>query len=302
DEDLALLDLKGLKGEVEEEAIAKEARLVPVRFYRSELPLGRFLTAPQPSGKPGAFGVVSVKERNLRETDQAHLGIMADEKYRGEGVRIANVQPEYGAAEAGLQPGDVILKVDDRIISGLQELKNALSSKQPGDKVTISVDSAGKEKPVEVILSNRPVLGQFSGDRLNQMEIMGGDTNEVRDGFSRVVQTDMTINSDQIGGPVVDLQGRVVGITLARADRTRTYVMGSAAVMDLLKQEYDSVADAKSKSALKKQQLAKQQREMLPKMRAAGKPQDIDRMKKHLSDMERLMGRMKAEMDALEER
>ncbi|MBC7979540.1 MAG: hypothetical protein H7Y36_03145, partial [Armatimonadetes bacterium] len=82
DEDLALLDLKGLKGEVEEEAIAKEARLVPVRFYRSELPLGRFLTAPQPSGKPGAFGVVSVKERNLRETDQAHLGIMADEKYR----------------------------------------------------------------------------------------------------------------------------------------------------------------------------------------------------------------------------
>jgi membrane-associated protease RseP (regulator of RpoE activity) len=302
DEDLALLDVgNGLKVTLGGENFTESAfeKLVPVKFHKGDLSLGRFLTAPQPNGKLAAFGVVAVLERNLRETDQAHLGIMADPEYRGDGVKIANVQPEYGAAEAGLQAGDVILKVNDRTISGLQELKNSLSDKHPGEKVTLTVESAGKERSVEVALSNRPVFGQFSGDRLNQMEIMGGKPNRVRGGFSRVVQSDMQIEYNQVGGPVADLEGRVVGITMARADRTRTYIMGSEAVMDLLKGKSDTVAEARTKGELKKQQLADQNRAMIPQMRAQGKPRDPQRMRRHLSDTERLIERMNREMEAL---
>jgi len=302
EEDLVLLEL-GTGGKALGEAGSFErstSKLKPATFHPSALTLGKFLTAPQPTGKPAAFGVVSVLERNLRETDQAHLGIMADPEYKGEGVRISDVQTEYGAANAGLQAGDVILKVDDRKVSGLFELKNALSTKQPGDKVNIMVESAGKERDVEIVLSNRPVIGQFSGDRLNQMERMGGETSRVRDGFSRVVQSDMQIPSDRLGGPVIDLEGRVVGITLARADRTRTYIMGSEAVLDLLKGKYDTVAEARAKQTALEQMLANQQREPLPKFRAAGKPRDVERMRRHLSDMERLMERMQEEMNAME--
>ncbi len=292
EDDLVLLELgSGDRG---------SASLAPAKFHPSDLTLGKFLTAPQPIGRPVAFGVVSVLERNLRETDQAHLGIMAERGYSGEGVQIAGVQPEYGAANAGLQAGDVILKVDDRSVSGLFELKNALSAKQPGDTVKILIESAGKERTVEVLLSNRPVTGQFSGDRLNQMERMGGDTSKVRGGFSKVVQSDMQIQSDRIGGPVVDLEGRIVGITLARADRTRTYIMGSESVLNLLKGKYDTVAEARAKQDAREQMLAKQQRELIPKIRAMGKPRDVQRMRRHLSDMERLMERMQEEMDALE--
>ncbi len=295
DEDLVLLDL-----ETGGQDASVAGLLIPAKFHPSDLKLGRFLTTPQPDGKPAAFGVVSVLERNLRETDQAHLGIMADAEYSGQGVRIGNVQPEYGAAEAGLQAGDVILKIGDRTVSGLLELKNALSRKQPGDTVSVLVETAGKERTLEVMLSNRPVLGQFSGGRLNQMEIMGGPVNNVRDGFSKVVQTDMQIQRNQVGGPVVDLQGHVVGITLARADRTRTYVMGSAAVMDLLKGKFDTPDQARAKLAEKKQLLAKQQQEFLPKIGAAqGKPQDARRMRRHLEDTQRLAERMREEMDAL---
>ena len=292
EDDLVLLELgNGGQG---------SASLTPAKFHTSDLTLGKFLTAPQPTGRPVAFGVVSVLERNLRETDQAHLGIMAERGYSGEGVQIAGVQPEYGAANAGLQAGDVILKVDDRVVSGLFELKNTLSTKQPGDTVKILIESAGKERTVEVLLSNRPVTGQFSGDRLNQMERMGGDTSKVRDGFSKVVQSDMQIQSGRIGGPVVDLQGRIVGITLARADRTRTYIMGSESVLNLLKGKYDTVAEARAKQDAREQMLAKQQQELIPKIRAMGKPGNAQRMGKHLSDMERLMERMQEEMDALE--
>ncbi len=303
DEDLVLLKL-GKGGRVNEVGKTERVspKLVPAKFFPSDLPLGKFITAPQPSGKPGAFGVVSVLERNLRETDQAHLGVMADGKYSGEGVRIASVQPEFGAAEAGLREGDVILEVDKRRISGLLELKNALSSKHPGDKVTILIDSAGKERSVEVTLSNRPVFGQFSGGRLNQMEIMGGPVSRVRSGFSRVVQSDMQIQKDQIGGPVVDLEGRIVGITIARADRTRTYVMGSEAVMDLLKTDYDTLEEAVAKLEEKQQLLAKQQRLMMPKMAPHGKkPKNLDDMKHHLDDTERLLGRLDSELEELAE-
>lgn len=289
EEDLALLEVEG-------------DVLKPVKFESGDLSLGRFITATQPNGKPAGFGVVAVLERNLRETDQAHLGVEVDPDFRGKGVKIANVQPEYGAEEAGLQSGDVILEVDGRTISGLQELRNALTNKQPGDTVDLLVDSAGKEMSVTVLLSNRPVTGQFSGDRLNQMERMGGEPNKVRDGFSRVVQTDMKIDYSQMGGPVVDLQGRVVGITMARADRTRTYVMGSGAVEDLLKGEPGSVADARAKAELKRQQLAEQRRSMIPRMRERSKPQDRRRMQRNLSDLDRLLGRVTEELEDLGQR
>jgi hypothetical protein len=294
EEDLALLSIP-------QEAVESE-NITPAEFHISDLSLGRFLVAVRPDAKPGAFGVVGVLERNLRETDKAHLGIMADFQYRGEGVRIANVQPEYGAAEAGLRSGDVILRVNDREISGLQELKNALSGNSPGDKVTLRIETAGKERDVEVLLSNRPVIGQFAGGRLNAMERMGGELNRIRDSFSRVVQSDMKIQADQIGGPVVDLEGRVVGITMARADRTRTYIMGSEAVVDLLKKKTDTVAEARTKTEKLKAELAEQNRAMMPEMRRQAKPRDLPRTRRHLSDLERLLGRANRELDDLDRR
>jgi hypothetical protein len=291
EEDLALLSITP-------EAAASED-LVPAKFHQADLPLGRFLAAARPDGRLGAFGVVAVLERDLREIDQAHLGIEADLGYRGDGVRITNVQPEYGAAEAGLRSGDIILSVNARDISGLQELKNALNDKKPGDTVTLRVETAGKERKIEVLLSNRPVLGQFAGGRLNAMERMGGELSRIRDGFSRVVQSDMKIKADQIGGPVVDLQGRVVGVTMVRADRTRTYIMGSEAIMDLLKTESDNVADARAKTEQRRTELAEQRRAMIPRIRVMGKPLDIERSRRHLSDIERLRDRVNREFDAL---
>ncbi len=294
EEDLVLLSIPAEAAEVED--------LTAAKFHLSDLSLGRFLVATRPDGKLAGFGVVGVLERNLRETDKAHLGIMPDFQYSGAGIRIANVQPEYGAAEAGLRSGDVILQVNERKISGLLELKNALSGKSPGDKVTLRIETAGKERDVEVLLSNRPVIGQFAGGRLNAMERMGGKLNGIRDSFSQVVQSDMKIQSNQIGGPVVDLEGRVVGITMARADRTRTYIMGGAAIEDLLKKKSDTVAEARTKTEKLKAELAQQNRAMLPEMRRQAKPRDLPRTRRHLSDLQRLLGRANRELDDLERR
>ena len=122
-------------------------------------------------------------------------------------MKVRKVAPESGAAAAGLKPGSVILKVGERPISGVLELKNALVGVNPGSTVKLLVRSGKNEQKLDVLLGNRPDLPNFPGDRLRQMERMGGPISRVRDSFTRVIQTDMRPPPDQIGGPVVDLEG-----------------------------------------------------------------------------------------------
>jgi hypothetical protein len=287
EEDLVVLEVEGKP-------------LTPVNWSFETPKLGSFLAAPQPDGRLAAFGVVSVLERNLRETDLAYLGVIGDPEHRGQGVKIARVADESGALIAGLKAGNVILKVGDRAISGLLELKNSLVGYAPGETIPLLVESQGKARTVRVLLGNRPKFAQFSGGRLEQMERMGGAISQVRSSFTRVIQTDMRPKVNQIGGPVVDLQGRVIGITVARADRTRSFVMPAAAVVDLLKRDSENPALAKVRQEESETGPALTARGRAPRGRAI--PGGEERMRRHLTDMQRLMDHMEQEMESIEGR
>ena len=287
-EDLAVLDVQG-------------EPLKPVKWFFEKPQLGNFLAAPQPDGRPAAFGVVSVLERNLRDTDRAFLGVIGDSEYRGNGVKISEVSPKSGAAEGGLRSGEVILRVNGRAISGMLELKNSLTGVGPGDQIKLGIQSGGNEREVNVLLGSRPDMPQFSGQRLEQMERMGGAISRVRNSFSLVIQTDMRPKPNQIGGPVVDLKGNVLGITIARADRTRSFVMPAARVEQLLKTEPTSPQLA---LAEKPQQRQPVRSNAGPGNAGPGNapPTSEEQMSRHLDDMQRLMEHMRAEMEVLEER
>jgi serine protease Do len=285
DEDLVLLEIEGKP-------------LTPVSWSFEAPKLGGFLAAPQPDGRLAAFGVVSVLSRNLRDTDLAYLGVIGEPGFTGQGVKIKEVDAKSGAHAAGLKPGNVILKVGERPISGLLELKNALTGVAPGAKVSLLVEANGGENKIEVTVGNRPQLPQYANGRLEQMERMGGPVSQVRDSFTQVIQTDMRPKPNQVGGPVVDLQGRVLGITMARADRTRSFVMPAAAVVDLLRKEAGNPAMA---------QVRAEEKEVPATTRGNAKrgramPGGEDRMRRHLSDMQRLMDHLRLEMEELEER
>ena len=75
------------------------------------------------------------------------------------------------------------------------------------------------------------------------MNRMGTEISEKRSGFSKVLQTDLPIQPQQCGGPVVDLDGNVVGITIARAGRIKTYTLPSAEIEKLVKPELDRLLE-----------------------------------------------------------
>ncbi len=70
------------------------------------------------------------------------------------GAYIAAVSPNSGAAEAGLVEGDIVTAFDGKAVESADDLMLDVRSKQPGDKVTLTVASGGETRDVEVTLGS----------------------------------------------------------------------------------------------------------------------------------------------------
>ena len=75
-----------------------------------------------------------------------------------EGVVIVEVNEDSGAAEAGLQQGDVIVGVEGSSITDPSELRDALSEFAPGDTVTLTINRQGEEMQVDVTLGESEIV------------------------------------------------------------------------------------------------------------------------------------------------
>ena len=91
------------------------------------------------------------------ETRRASLGVVPE--YGGEedgkGVRISGTTSGTAAEKAGLQAGDVVLKLGDQPTSTLMELSTALNVHKPGDKVKLVYKRGEKEITTEITLGSR---------------------------------------------------------------------------------------------------------------------------------------------------
>jgi Do/DeqQ family serine protease len=72
------------------------------------------------------------------------------------GVLIAGVQRNGPAAQAGIQPGDVITGLDDSPARNTIEIMNAIAEHRPGDNVRLHVDRLGQQLTLDVAVIERP--------------------------------------------------------------------------------------------------------------------------------------------------
>ncbi len=87
---------------------------------------------------------------------RASLGVKLSADDSGHGAAIAGVVQGSAAAEAGLEKGSVVTKVDDMVIDGPEALVAAISSKAPGDSVALTYeDPSGSSHTAQVTLGQQ---------------------------------------------------------------------------------------------------------------------------------------------------
>lgn len=144
------------------------------KFTLNWLPLGGFM---RPAGEddpniPGGFSSSSKRARVsvLAAGPGANvvialvlLIIMFMTGVPKPGAVVAQVEPGSPAAEAGLQPGDVIIKADQRdidIVEALTSYIHAQIADRPGEPIQLSVERNGEVIQIAVVPRTNPPEGQ----------------------------------------------------------------------------------------------------------------------------------------------
>lgn len=79
------------------------------------------------------------------------LGVIPDYLHAGKGLKIDGVKENRPAARAGIQKGDVVVKMGDKQINGMSDYIEVLNAFNKGDTVRIVVIRNGEEKAFEVL-------------------------------------------------------------------------------------------------------------------------------------------------------
>jgi S1-C subfamily serine protease len=75
---------------------------------------------------------------------------------RTSGILVADLSAGGPAEKAGIQQGDIIVKVGEEEMIQSNDLLAAIRDKKPGDKVEVTIDRKGEVKVVTVTLEERP--------------------------------------------------------------------------------------------------------------------------------------------------
>lgn len=203
--------------------------------WRSSLTaeVGNWVASPGLSERPVAIGVVSVATRKIPNIEMGKSGFLGVILNRDKDNAVIDVVSAGSAAEkAGLKQGDVVLAVAGKKILTADKLISTIQGFKPGETVALMIKRGKDEKEMKVTLGKRPILDR--NDRGDRMNAMGSKLSDRRIGFPVLLQTDQVVKPHECGGPLVDLDGKAVGINIARGGRTESYAIPSEAVQALL--------------------------------------------------------------------
>ena len=213
-----------------------DAKELPViTWQEADAPLvGSWLATPGLHKDPVAIGVVSVAARKI-PAPFGYMGVMPDEDESA--ARIASVTRGSAAEKAGLLPKDVIVKINGKEVKGRKQMVDTIHGYQPGETIELVVIRGTEEFNVRVTLMSLSQLAHSDRgmpDRAEFQNSLGGALSDRRAGFPLAIQHDTVLRPSECGGPLVDLDGKAVGINIARAGRVESYAIPVATLKSVL--------------------------------------------------------------------
>lgn len=216
DSDLALLKI--------------EAENLPVIPWASDdsLDIGHWLATVKDKERPLGVGVVGVNAR-LIKPQSGFMGVNLSARSGGEsGVVITNVTKDSPAEKGGLKRGDIIIKVNGDSYTDITKLIPRVKSFPPGEEIRLTLLRDNKEIIADIVLGEERSLNPLF-ERSNMQNTMGGNRlSKRRQNFPSAVQHDTFLKPEDCGGPVVNVDGKVVGINIARQGRVSSLMLPAA--------------------------------------------------------------------------
>ncbi len=185
------------------------------------LTFGQWIVAPARDGAL-RLGVISAERRKIPGLGAA-IGVRMEESPPAgrRGVRILGVAEDSPARAAGLAQGDVLLKLAGREVNDFRQVHELISKRQPGELLEVEFERAGKARQARIRLASRTkVLNNWEGE-----DFANGGISLRTDNFAEVLQHDLLLEPADMGGALYDLDGRAVGLNIARVDRVTTFAL-----------------------------------------------------------------------------
>jgi serine protease Do len=188
-------------------------RLHPVNLKRSSAgKAGQLLGTVSFVNENVLTGILGLESRKIITRSIGFLGIEFDPQVN---VGIGRVIDDGAAEKAGLQAGDRIVEFNNTPVFGRRDLLRALSKTTPNQEVSVTFIRNENEKEVNVVLGKREPNWHRRYHPADYVR-----TNKITDGFPMAFTHDMPLQVNQTGTPVYNLQGEIVGINIARKNRT----------------------------------------------------------------------------------
>jgi serine protease Do len=228
DHDLALLKIE-------------TSGLTPIDFTESKnVAVGSWVACVGVGDDPAAVGVISVASRNLptskggmnlAQGDLSKIGYLGVSLEQGDGHPVVKqIMPDTPAAKVGLKEDDLIIELNTIPMGDPEQFSKEIGKHKPGDTVTLKVRRGDEEMTLSPKLARRPP-SMLRGEMQNRM---GSELSSRRWGYPTILQHDSVVKPQDCGGPIVDLDGRVIGINICREGRTSSWAVPSEVLQPLL--------------------------------------------------------------------
>lgn len=210
----------------------RASSLSEVQFASDPDPqIGQWVASPLPDQQP-LVGIVSVNTREIPPSTP-FIGIQMTDLKDRDGVRISFIVSKSPADDAGLWVNDVITKIDSSDTIDIDSLRDVLGQYDPNERITLTVMRGDSEKQIKLTLAEKDKVSP-QNRRSNQQNSMGSRLSRRRKAFPNAFQHDSMLTARNCGGPVVNLQGQVIGINIARAGRVANYSLPVATIKPIL--------------------------------------------------------------------
>lgn len=175
--------------------------------------LGALLISPQPDNEGESSGLATMRFDLRGMYSSGYLG--AGVELKDSKLVFSMVAPNSPASLAKLEVGGEIVSINGVSLKDPESFVKVVQKNRPDDVLKLVVAKSNKVDTLAIKLGRRPMVTST-----HIAEKFTDGKSERRDGFANAFVHDGKLKPSECGGPVFDINGKFMGINMARYSRT----------------------------------------------------------------------------------